>query len=167
MVRSTISILCLVTFVATGCSTIGAKTPKTQLQIREFQTRTYATNDAKLVMKALFNVLQDDGFIVKNISTDLGLLSATKEVHVESDREASAALPDLGRNAKWKKNSAIDATVNVSEFGNTCKVRVSFQVKLLSKSGKIKNVQPVDDPNYYQKFFSMVDKGIFLQAEKL
>lgn len=167
MHRFILSLLSLVLVIAAGCSTTKPTTPKTQLEIREFQTRTYTTKDVKLVMKALFNVLQDDGFIVKNVSTDLGLLSATKEVHVEGALEASAALPVLGHNPKWKRNCVIDGTVNVTEFGGDCKVRVSFQAKLLSKSGKLKNVQSVNDINYYQRFFSLVDKGIFLQAEKL
>src|SRR5437870_411717 len=34
--------------------------PSTQLQTREFQTRTYETTDTPMVMKALLNVLQDD-----------------------------------------------------------------------------------------------------------
>src|SRR5690349_12138102 len=53
--------------------------PRTQLQTREFQTRAYETTDTKMVMKALLNVLQDEGFIVKNANENLGLIVATKE----------------------------------------------------------------------------------------
>ncbi len=58
----------------TGCVTTGVSPQKTQLQIREFQTRSYETKDAKMVMKSLLNVLQDDGFIVKNANVELGLI---------------------------------------------------------------------------------------------
>lgn len=52
-----------------GCAIQQPAPPqKTQLEIREFQTRSYETKDIKMVMKSLLNVLQDDGFIVKNAS---------------------------------------------------------------------------------------------------
>ncbi len=53
-----------------GCATTNGTLQKTQLQIREFQTRSYETNDVKMVMKAMLNILQDDGFIVKNAVLD-------------------------------------------------------------------------------------------------
>ena len=135
--KYTIWLLPLAVAVAVGCSTTGANTPKTQLEIREFQTRTYPTNDVKLVMKAMLNVLQDDGYIVKNAATDLGLLNAQKEVNVENKGEAVLSMLVFRNNAKWKKNSIIDATANVSEFGTECKVRVNFQVKTLDNTGNV------------------------------
>lgn len=47
-------------------------TPMTQLEKRQFQTRTYETIDKPLVMKAMLNVLQDEGFIVYNANPLLG-----------------------------------------------------------------------------------------------
>jgi len=58
----------------------------TQTQIREFQTRYYDTNDVKLVMKSVLNVLQDDGFIVKNAVPELGLLTANKEIDLSNSK---------------------------------------------------------------------------------
>lgn len=151
-----------------GCATTGGVTPgKTQLQMREFQTRIYETNDVKMVMKAMLNVLQDDGFIVKNANIELGLLTATKEVDVESKGEAFVAALFLGAQARWKKNSIIESTVNVSEFGNQCRVRVNFQVKVMDNRGGVLEVKQIEDEKYYQDFFSKVDKGIFIQKEKL
>ena len=60
-----------------GCAMTGVTPDKTQLQIREIQTRSYDTNDTKIVMKVLLNMLQDEGFIVRNADTDLGLLTAS------------------------------------------------------------------------------------------
>ena len=61
--------------LTTSCTIINQAqqkpTPKTQLQTREFQTREYDTNDTKLVMKAVLNTLQDEGFVVKNAVVDL------------------------------------------------------------------------------------------------
>jgi len=150
-----------------GCATTGITPEKTQLQIREFQTRTYETNDTKMIMKAMLNVLQDDGFIVKNAVMDLGLLSAEKTVDIESKGEAFLAAFFLGAQATWKKASVIECTANVSEYGNQARVRVNFQVKVLDNKGGIREVKQIEEEKYYQDFFSKVDKGIFIQKEKL
>lgn len=157
----------LVIVFAIGCATTGVTPTKTQLQIREFQTRSYETNDVKMVMKAMLNVLQDDGFIVKNANVELGFLNATKEVDVESKGEAFVAALFLGAQARWKKNSIIESTANVSEFGKQCRVRVNFQVKVMDNKGGVLEVKQIEDERYYQEFFSKVDKGIFIQKEKL
>jgi len=52
----------------------------TQLETREFQTRMFDTNNIKLVMKAMVNVLQDDNYIITNAVTDLGVIMAKKEI---------------------------------------------------------------------------------------
>ena len=61
------SLFCIfiITLFFVGCST-APEPQKTQLQIIEFQTRTFQVKDQKLVLKAMLNVLQDDGYIVKN-----------------------------------------------------------------------------------------------------
>jgi ribosomal protein S8 len=152
---------------AFGCATTGVIPEKTQLQIREFQTRTYETNDTKMVMKAMLNVLQDEGFIVKNAVVDLGLLSAEKQVDVESKSEAFWAAFFLGAQATWKKAYIIECSANVSEFGTQTRVRVNFQSKILDNKGGIREIKQIEDEKYYQEFFSKVDKGIFIQKEKL
>ena len=99
-----VSITLVLLFLA-GCAMTPPAPQKTQLEIREFQTRAYETKDVKMVMKSLLNVLQDDGYIVKNANVELGLLTATKEVNVESKGEAfmsslfSGRMPDGIRTA--------------------------------------------------------------------
>jgi len=145
-----------------------AQTEKTQLQVREFQTRTYDVNNELAVMKALAAVLLDEGFIIKDAETDLGIISAVKEVDIESGGEKFFSLLFFGANARWAKNSIIEASVNVNSFGNEqVKVRVIFQVKSMNNKGEVMVVQQVEDQQYYQDFFAKVDKGIFIQQEKL
>ena len=55
------------------------KPEQTQLEVREYQTRTFETGDTALVMKAMLNALQDDGYVVKNAVVDLGLITAERE----------------------------------------------------------------------------------------
>jgi len=148
-----------------GCATTSPQ--KSQLEIREFQTRSYETKDTKMVMKAVLNTLQDEGFMVKNAVPDLGLLTATKEIEVEDKTQAFLATLLGGSNATWLKNSIIEATANISDFGSQTKVRVNFLVKTYDNKGGVREVKQIDDGNYYQNFFSKVDKGIFIQKEKL
>jgi hypothetical protein len=60
-----------------------------------------------------------------------------------------------------------DFTGNVSEFGTQTKVRASFQRKVLDNRGGVLQVEPIDDPTFYQDFFSRMDKSVYLQKEQL
>ena len=60
-----------------ACSTT-TNTPKTQLQVREYQTRYFEVNDKNITMKAIVNTLLDDGYIIKNVNTYLGIITAEK-----------------------------------------------------------------------------------------
>jgi hypothetical protein len=37
----------------------------------------------------------------------------------------------------------------------------------MNNKGEVMTVKQVEDPKYYQEFFSKVDKGIFIEKEKL
>lgn len=170
--------------VAGGCSA-GVQPPKTQLEVREIQTRTFDTADAKQVMKAMLNVLQDDGYVVKNAVVELGLITAAKEIDVAPGRSSAdgvlfggiggtavvggpgGAIFGPQSRAAQPKIETRDFTGNVSEFGAQTKVRVSFQRKVVDKRGRVVEVQPIDDPVFYQDFFSRMDKSLFLQKEQL
>jgi PBP1b-binding outer membrane lipoprotein LpoB len=148
-----------------GCASGGVSPEQSQLQIREFQTRSYDTKDTLMVMKALLNVLQDEQFIVKNADKDLGLLTAAKEIDVANNTEAFFSSFFLGTDARFKKNSIIECSGNVTEFGEKTRVRINFQAKTLNNKGEVMTVKQIEDPKYYQDFFSKVDKGIFIEKE--
>ena len=164
--------MCILLLLCTGiisCATTGVTPPKTQLQIREFQTRSFETNNVKMVMKAMLNVLQDDGYIVKNANVELGLLNATKEVDITNKWEVFGAFlgATQGYQTSFAKNRIIEATANVSEFGTQCRVRINFQIKDMDNKGGVRAVGQIEDEKFYQDFFSKVDKGVFIQKEKL
>lgn len=162
--------------------------PKTQLQTRQYQTREFDTNDTKLIMKAVLNVLQDEGFNPKNAVVDLGLLTATKEIDLQgSSGGASSASSDgsfwvellraMGESERSRRRSKdevrfdkfkrIEATVNVTAQGRVSKVRANFQVTIIDNAGNPTQVYQIEDAKFYQDFFSKVDKGVFLQREGL
>jgi hypothetical protein len=138
-----------------------------------------------MVLKAMLNVLQDDGFIVKNAVVDLGLLTATKEVEVEDSNDfgpfnfglggGSGGGFGWGVNPGWhtsdpeirRTNTVLEVSANVSEFGNSTRVRVNFQQKTLNNVGGVEDVRQIDEPEFYRDFFAKVDKGLYLQRERL
>ncbi|HXJ80699.1 MAG TPA: hypothetical protein VMS64_18715 [Candidatus Methylomirabilis sp.] len=151
---------------------------KTQLQVREFQTQTFDTADSQLVMKAMFNALQDEGYVVKNAVIQLGLMTATKEIDLAPGRsgptggELSSSIGGMvifgPQDAPaYRKIEVRDFTGNITEFGEQTKVRVSVQRKILNNRGYVVEVNPIDDPVFYQDFFSRMAKSVYLQKERL
>lgn len=143
---------------------------KSQLEVREFQTYTFDTADSKLVMKAMFNALQDDGYVVRNAVIELGLITATKEIDLAPGR----SLDSIGGGIfGWQEAPAFaklqvnDFTGNVTEFGQQTRIRISFQRKVLDSRGQIIEVRAIQDPAFYRDFFSRIDKSVYLQKEHL
>ena len=149
-----------------GCA-IPTPPPLSPLETRSMQTREYPTGDTHLVMKALLNVLQDEGFTTKNAVPELGLITAVKETDIERNGVAVFAGFLAGPEGVWEKNAAIEATANVSEFGKDTRVRLSFRRKVYSNHGTVMQIEDLRDPQYYQDFFAKVDKGVFLQKERI
>jgi hypothetical protein len=89
--------ICAAALLLGGCaSSTTAPKPKTALEIREMQTRSFETTDQKMVMKSLLNVLQDEGFIVKTANVELGLLTAEKDVEVSGSAASSGSGVNTG-----------------------------------------------------------------------
>jgi hypothetical protein len=161
----------------------------TQLETREYQTRMYDTNDSKMIMKAIVNVLQDDGYIITNAIPDLGVIVAKKEIDLGKGKNVSndyyqnefwlnffLALASSKNNTNnynsseertYQKTQLVEVSINVTEYGRETKVRANFQAKILDNKGNTVNVQQVQNMKFYQDFFAKVDKSIFLQKNGL
>lgn len=145
-------------------------TPMSQLEKRQFQTRTYETIDKPLVMKAMLNVLQDEGFIVYNANPLLGFIYGVKDFDTSDpniDISKEFGLSKSRLNWNGIKVATIETTANITEYGKSMRVRVNFKRKLLNVYGNAQFIDDVNDENYYQEFFSKVDKAIFLQKQKI
>lgn len=169
-----IAIVCLFTSLAPvdakGLNNDVAKSTSTQLEKRQFQTRSYDGVDKALIMKAMLNVLQDEGFIVNNANPLLGFISGAKEFDVadktiDIQKEFGTGKGSLA----WKgiKVATIESTANVTEYGKEIKVRINFKRKLLNVYGNAQIINEIDDEKYYQDFFAKVDKAIFIQKQKI
>jgi hypothetical protein len=166
-------LLLLAAALTAGCAA-RVKPVQTQLEVRQYQTYTFDTSDSKLVMKGLFNVLQDDGYVVRNAVIELGLITATKEIDLAPGRTGqpvfamgSVALGRVQEVPIPQKIEVRDFTGNVTEFGAQTRVRVSFQLKVLDGRGAVVEVMPITDAVFYQDFFSRLDKSVYLQRERL
>jgi hypothetical protein len=159
-------------FLLLLCSSCVLQPPvpqKSQLEIRQMQTREYQRpqGGAKQVMKAVINVLQDEGYIIKNADKELGFITATKETDIQNQWEAFFSQLANSENPRFSKNSIVECSVNISDYGSDTRVRAIFQLKVQDNLGGIVSVSQIDDPFFYQQFFSKVDKGIFIDKQKL
>ncbi len=83
-VRSPIVLIlsCLLLFGTSGCH-VGSKqqllrTDHSQVALRSFQTRAFATNDKRMTLRTVIATLQDLGFLVDTADEALGSVTATK-----------------------------------------------------------------------------------------
>lgn len=151
----------------TACMPRNTEPPMTQMEVRVIQSREFDTPNLKLVMKTMMNVLQDEGYIIKNAVSDLGLLTAEKQINVEDKTQAFLLRCLAGEQARWCKQKVLEASANVSEYGTKTKIRINFQIKTFDNAGCVLDIIEVKDPEKYQEFFAKVNKGIFLQEEGL
>jgi hypothetical protein len=140
---------------------------KSQLEIRQMQTREFETSETTTVLKAMLNVLQDDGYIVAQVNPEIGFFNATKMMDTEDTLAKTWGTFWWGPSARWIENTVIDCTSNVSPFGEKTRVRTNFQLKQMNNKGGVEEVKIIDDPKFYQEFFTKVDKGIFIEKEKI
>ena len=133
--------------------------------MRSFQTRTYDTTDSRLVMKAMINALQDVGYIVKTADADLGVLTAEKWTNIPHKKRVVKKARKDG--TPLANSQVFECTANVSPHGQQCRVRMTFQRKVLDQSGGVMEAQVIDDATFYQTFFNSVGKSVFLQKENV
>lgn len=150
-----------------GCTGDEREEPITQMQIREIQTRIFEDKDCKAVLKEMINVLQDEAFIVKHANLELGLLSGEKDIDIENPWDRFCSVMHHCQQHSFAKNSLVEVSANVSQFGEGTKVRVNFQRKIYDNFGRVIRVVQIYDQDYYQEFFSKVHKGLFYQEEQL
>lgn len=141
----------------------------TQLEIRQMQTRDFATDDTRNIQRVALAVLQDDGFVVTNANTDLGLLSASKNLHDKQVDDTGTAFVK-GFFGFWNiatdEWSSIEATLTVTPFGEQTRVRYSGRLSATSSDGRT-NYEAIHEPEFYQDFFSKLEKGLFIEGQQL
>ena len=145
----------------------------TQLEIRQLQTRTYDNDDTKRILQVALAVLQDDGFAVQNANVDLGLLSASKSLSETTVDDSGTAFAKgfFGggfASVSSQEFSTIEATATVTPHGKQTRVRLSARLSSVGIGlGANINYEAITDPDFYQAFFTKLEKGLFIQQENL
>ena len=168
--QNTAKLLLVMLFLITSCSfnnTPDLKLDHSALQLRQFQKKEFNGVNKIAVMRAVVASCQDLGFTVKNSTPELGIIVA--EMQISASSSTTQYLQSW-----WYKETTIasikhiDATINVEEIGKgKVIVRSSFVAKALNKMGGTIKAEPIISPEFYQDFFSRIDKAIFLKHNLL
>jgi hypothetical protein len=167
--------------VASGCAGTTASLPpgppQVSLEVRQAQTRTFEKADARLVLKAVVSVLQDQGFVIRQAESEIGLVTAVTEWRSGRRNEGLrvlkwvAALPTWGVSlllpAGRNEFSAIEAVVNVVPDAERTRVRLSLTARVTDDKGGVRRVSRVEDPACYQRLLAGLDRAVFLEREGL
>ena len=172
MIKRILQILFLMLAITIPVSAIQTEviTPIVKLDKKQYQIKTYNLSDKNIVMKALLNVLQDEGYIVSTVNPTLGFIYGTKDYNT-SDSEVDLSKEFGVTNARMKVNSVkvatIETTANITDLKDTLKLRINFRKKLLNGYGNAQFIDDIDDAQYYKDFYAKLDKAIFLQQQGL
>jgi hypothetical protein len=162
---------------ATADESALARLPRAPLELRQSQSRSFETADTRLVLKAVLNVLQDQGYVIRHADAELGLVTAVVEWRSRQPNQGLqvvkwlAALPTYGASLLLPTGktefSAIEANVNVTREAERTRVRISLVSKVTAKDGEVRSVRPVEDPGSYQKLLAGLEQALFLEQEGL
>jgi hypothetical protein len=161
---------------ASGSGGRGLGTP-TSLEVRSAQSRVFESADARLVLKAAANALQDAGFVIREADADLGLVTASAEWQSRRPNQGLrilkwAAVPftygaSLLVPSGRSEFSNVLANVNVTQEPGRVRARVSLVAKVTDKSGRVLSVEPIVDPTAYAGLLAALDRAVYLEREGL
>ena len=169
-----ISYLAIATFVtiSCGCSPPAPMPPPfqemTQLEVRELQSREFNGVKIEKVMKAVVSALQDEGFIISNADSTLGIITAALEIYEEDKATKDWLKFNYGGGVgTYQTTKRIETSSNIREYGGKIRVRINIVAKALSNTGGIIWSQPVQDAQVYQNIFAKINKAVFLEKQNL
>lgn len=150
-----------------GCAS-SVKPPS--LALREYQTRTYEQKSNKEIFHAVLNTLQDDGFVIDVADIESGLVkgnvSGTKMNARETLQKTAFTVLTYGvfllfTDGNIDDLETVSATITISPYGESMKVRTSFVYRRDNPDGETVEHKQITDQEVYQKFFSSIEKSIF------
>ena len=140
---------------------------RTQLQVRQIQTREYGKISSEAVLKSVIAALQDEGFIISNADLKLGLVTAFVETFELDEATKNWVHNTIRSGTPYQTTKRVEASATVEKYGEIVRVRINLLAKAINNAGGIVWSQPIYDANIYQKLFAKVDKAVFLQKQNL
>ena len=166
------------------------------LQNRAIQTRMYKGISESDLHAAATGVIQDLGFIVDESEPKLGLIVGSKDRDAPPDATqrvgqviagvgaaAFSLLAIIGGNLEAAGKAFDLALMWVDDYqrlwgtivvgpasrddDKTYHVRVTFQRIVWNERDEIARLQSLDEPEMYQRFFSLLSKSILLEGQEI
>lgn len=142
------------------------------LRLRQLQTRRFDSKDEKALLSAGAGVLQDLGFTFDESEPELGVIVASKDRSAVEPGQVMAAIfmALLGAPMPIDKNQKIRASLVTRPTGKgeeSTLVRVTFQRIVWNTEGRVTKTESLDNPEFYQEFFTRLSKAVFLDAHEL
>ncbi len=157
-------------------------------QNRARQTRRFEGVAEATLLAATAGVLQDLGFTLDESESKLGVISASRKLTSRRPMNGGEIAKDLAWSILWLPlglgMTAIDAAKGVKEpqvvrlslvthrdgattaSGSSVRVTAQRVVFADERQTKIKSVEPLDDPLFYQEFFARLGQSVFLEEQK-
>ena len=174
--KKILSILCVVPlfFMAACTQTIPKEALQLRpeaLELRQLQTRSFATKDEKQLLIAGAGILQDLGYNIDESETKLGVIVGSKDRDAtEAGQVAGAILIAVlgGGSVPIDKNQKIKASlITFPAKGKATNLRITIQRIVWNTAGQVSKTQSIEDPEIYQDFFTKLSKSVFLDAHEI
>jgi len=135
---------------------------------RSLQTRTFEGRSEIQVQRACISLLQDLGFCVDESEVELGVLLASKQRDARELNQYLLAflIAGLGYEVPVDVRQRIHASVITFPHGSQpdrIAVRVIFQRIVWDDHKQISKRERLDDPQFYEEFFDLLRKALFLE----
>ena len=189
--RTRAALLAVALLALAGCASVpdnALKLPPSSNSARELQTRHFDAVAETTLLTASAGVLQDLGFTLDESESKLGVITASRKLTSRRPMNGGEIAKDLAWALLWLPlgvtKTAIDAAKGVKEpqvvrlslvthrdgattaAGSSLRVTAQRVVFEDERQTKIKSVEPLDDPLFYQEFFARLGQSVFLEEQK-
>ncbi|MCB1701095.1 MAG: hypothetical protein H6985_04655 [Pseudomonadales bacterium] len=173
-----------------GCSSSppkdAFKLSESSLADRQLESRRLDTVDRKELLDASVGVLQDLGFSLDITNSELGILTASKELDAKNAGQIAAAaglfttsvllaivlqdisqlgsIPAVDDDQKVRVCLVINQSL---ENRDASVVRITISRVIWNTRGQITQAEVLKEPELYEAFFDKLSKATFLQAHNI
>jgi hypothetical protein len=179
--RSTLVAGCIGLALLTGCATYGLRheiqrdsrdqillSERSQVKVRNAQSRFYDTTDKRQMIRALIATFQDLGFRIEVLDETLGIISGKK--FLDAERPGTAGLPTY---LLYDEESLVVFNRSYRTWGPfqrrsdlvrlTVTVRNRNEKQLIVRASAQYYLRPVENAEAYQKFYAALAKALFAE----
>lgn len=181
--RNRISVLLLAVGLLAACQTANdiaksvGKPPDNAVALRALQTRRFDSQNEKVLLEATTQTLQDLGFTISEVSSEAGVIVASKQRDAHESGQVAAqigltiamALLGVANNPTWDQEQTIRVTVSALPVSNArqTEVRTSFDRILINNHGYPWKAELLNEPALYKEFFEKLSGAAFLEAQQI